>query len=235
MIQLFKKNEVKSLLGISLYHRVLYGNKNEPWENFDYLVKLYLSKKLDFMPFIYLDVGNLFEQLILQNIAIVQKYFGHFTPCPACHLFLHMMRIPIANFYNIQKIITGERESHNSVEKLNQISEILDLYKSLLKKHQIELVQPLRKIKNDVNIYRILGHQWRNNINTLNCSFSKNYYDENGKIPFELDRIKYSITDFYFPLFSSVINFINTQHKEPDEHWFREKILKVIDTFKDKM
>lgn len=234
MILVLKEYEVKSLLGISLYHQVLYGNKNEPWENFNLLVELFLSKELDFVPFIYLDVGNLFEQLILHNIAIVQKYFGYFTPCPACHLFFHMMRIPIANFYNIQKIITGERESHNSVKKLNQISEILDLYKSLLEKHQIELVQPIRKIKQDVSIYRILGDQWRNNINTLKCSFSNNYYDENGKIPFELDRIMDSITNFYFPLFSSVIHFISTQHEEPDEQWIREKILKVIDTLKDK-
>ncbi len=227
IIQAARENEIKNLLGIGIFHRSFFGNSLEPNEHFEFINKPIIINKFDSTNFLYLDVSNLFDRLIIRNTAIVQKYFGYYSPCPPCHLFFHMMRIPIANYYGITKIITGERELHGNRKKLNQISEVLSLFKELLQKEGIELIQPIRKIRTDEKIFDILGDSWKS-AEPFKCSFSKNYYDESGEIPFEIQKILKSVRNFYFPLFSSVVEFIKINHKEPQENWFSEKIIHII-------
>ncbi len=227
IIQAIRDYDIRNLLGIGIFHRSFLGNILEPNEHFEYVNELISQEKYDSTNFLYLNVSNLFDRLIIRNMAIVQKYFGYYSPCPPCHLFFHMMRIPIANYYGITKIITGERELHGDRKKLNQIPEVLSLFKDLLEKEGIELIQPIRKIKNDDEIYEILGKSWKS-ADPLKCSFSKSYYDESGEIPFEIKKILKSLKDFYYPLFSSVVEFIKIYHKEPEEKWYIENINQII-------
>ena len=138
-----------------------------------------------------------------------------------------MMRIPIATYFGATKFITGERELHGNRKKLNQLPEILSLFKDLLAKRGIELIQPIRKIKEDGEIFKLLGTEWKS-AEPFNCIFSKNYYDETGEISFDLHKIIKSITDFYFPLFSATVTYIEKNHKEPEEKWYSEQIEQVI-------
>jgi len=230
LIQASREYNIKNLLGIGIFHRSFFGNILEPNEHFESAKELISQRDFNSTNFLYLDVSNLFNRLIIRNMAIVQKYFGYYSPCPPCHLFFHMMRIPIAKYYGITRIITGERELHGDRKKFNQIPEVLSLFKELLDKEGIELIQPIRKIKNDEKIFEILGTSWKS-AEPFKCSFSKNYYDESGEIPFEINKILKTLKDFYFPLFSSVVEFIKINHKEPEENWFSEKIKEIISLF----
>lgn len=187
-----------------------------------------LPKKFERTKLIYLDIGYLFEYLIIKNMAIIQKYFGYFNPCPACHLLFHMIRIPIAKYYDIHSIITGEREYHGIIQKLNQLPEFLDIFKVMLEKNGINLIQPLRNITQDDKIYNLLGNNWNFDIESSKCIFSKSYYDENGEIPFILEKILLSLETFYYPLFEQVVGFISYKHHEPSEHWIHNKIADLI-------
>ena len=227
IIQAVKKYNIKNLLGIGIFHRSFFGNILEPIEHFEYVKDLICQEVIDSTHFLYLDVSNLFDRLIIRNMAIVQKYFGYYSPCPPCHLFFHMIRIPIADYFGVTKIITGEREFHGNRKKLNQIPEVLSLFKELLEKEGIELIQSIRKIRNNDKIFEILGSSWKS-AKPFQCSFSKNYYDETGEIPFEIHKILNSLKGFYFPLFSSVVEFIKINHKEPEENWVSEKIKQII-------
>ncbi len=227
IIQSARIYDIKKLLGIGIIHRSFFGNIFEPNEHFEYAKELISQKKFDSTNFLYLDVSNLFDRLIIRNMAIVQKHFGYYSPCPPCHLFFHMMRTPIADYYGITKIITGERELHGDRKKINQIPEVLSLFKELLEKEGIELIQPIRKIRTDEKIFEILGKSWKS-AEPFKCSFSKNYYDELGEIPFEIQNILKSLESFYYPLFSSVVEFLIINHKEPEENWFVEKIKQII-------
>lgn len=227
IIQADRNYDIKKLFGIGIFHRSFFGNILEPNEHFEYVKELISQKKFDSTNFLYLDVSNLFDRLIIRNMAIVQKYFGYYSPCPPCHLFFHMIRTPIADYYGITKIITGERELHGDREKINQIPEVLSLFKEMLEKEGIELIQPIRKIRNDDEIYKILGKSWKS-AEPFKCSFSKNYYDESGDIPFEIQKILKSLNSFYFPLFSSVVEFIKINHKEPEENWYIKEIKQII-------
>jgi hypothetical protein len=231
LIQASIEYNIINLLGIGIFHRSFFGNILEPNEHFEYAKDLISHRDIDSTNFLYLDVSNLFDRLIIRNMAIVQKYFGYYSPCPPCHLFFHMMRIPIAKYYGIRKIISGERELHGDRKKLNQIPEVLSLFKDLLEKEGIELIQPIRKIRNDEKIFEILGHSWRS-AKPFKCSFSKNYYDESGEIPFKIQKILKSLESFYYPLFSFVVEFIIIHHKEPEENWYIEKINQIISKIK---
>ncbi len=230
IIQAVKKYNITNLLGIGIFHRSFFGNIFEPIEHFEFVDNLNYKINLDSSNFLYLDVSDLFDRLIIRNMAIVQKYFGYYSPCPPCHLFFHMMRIPIADFYGIITIITGERELHGDRKKLNQIAEVLYLFKEFLEKEGIELIQPIRKIRTDEKIFEILGPSWKS-AEPFKCSFSKNYYDESGEIPFEIQKILKSLKNFYFPLFSSVVEFVKINHKEPEENWISEKIKHITSKF----
>ncbi len=219
--------DIKKLFGIGIFHRSFFGNILEPNEHYEYAKELISQKNINSTNFLYLDVSNLFDRLIIRNMAIVQKHFEYYSPCPPCHLFFHMMRVPIADYYGIKKIITGERELHGDRKKLNQIPDVLSLFKEMLEKEGIELIQPIRKKRNDDEIYKILGKSWKS-AEPFKCSFSKNYYDESGEIPFEIKKILKSLKDFYFPLFSSVVEFIKINNKEPEENWYIEKIKQII-------
>jgi hypothetical protein len=232
VLKAIKEKQIEWLVGIGLYHRAIYGNINQPADNFEKLINMPLFKEITNHSFIYLDISDLFEQLIIRNTAVVQKHFHYFNPCPACHLLFHMIRIPLARFYNIDFIITGEREFHDNIQKLNQLPEILSLFKFLIEKTNIELVQPIRKIKNDSEVYKILGNVWQSNITPSKCIFSKSYYDEQSKIPFDLNLVISSLNEFYFPLFTSVIDYIDSHLNEPSKDWIRNQVLQVINNIK---
>ena len=104
VIQAAKNHDLSRVLGIGINHRSFYGNIAEPNEHFQFIEQNKTKLGIQITQFMYLDVSNLFDKLIIQTMAVVQKYFKYFSPCPACHLFFHMMRVPIARFYGITQL-----------------------------------------------------------------------------------------------------------------------------------
>ncbi len=222
-------NSIQNLLGIGVYHHSFYGNALEPIEHFQFLEKFFLQNIRTPLTaaFLYLDVAFLFDQLILRTMATVQKHFGLFSPCPPCHLFFHMMRIPIARHYGITQFISGERETHGTRLKFNQLPGILTLLQDLLAQEGITLVQSIRSISDDEKIFALLGSSWQS-ADPYRCSLSGNYYDEQGKIPFHETAMIWALREFYYPLFHRVINYIEAEHKEPSGEWIQEAIKQVV-------
>ncbi len=230
VLEATQKFNINNLLGIGIFHRMLYGNWKEPIENFDFIKKNKEILGIKNTYFIYLDIKTLFDQLIMRNMAIVQKYFQYWSPCPPCHLLFHMIRIPIAKNYKITNFITGERKAHDEKIKINQTSKILSLYKDILEKEGINLIQPLKDISNDQEILNKLGSNW-NAPESFKCSCSSNYYDEDGIIPFEYENIKDSIEKFYYPLFSIILHQIILIKDIPKKEWIEQHIKKIIAKF----
>ncbi|MFX0071469.1 MAG: hypothetical protein ACFFAO_10305 [Candidatus Hermodarchaeota archaeon] len=232
VLKALKQFKFKNLLSVSLWHRAIYGNIYEPLHYFKYLIENFPFEGIIHGDLIYLDAANLFEQTIVKTLTIIQKYFKYYHPCPACHLFFHMIRIPIAKHYNINQFITGEREYHGTIQKLNQLSEILSTFKNLLHKYQIELIQPLKKIQDDKKIYELLENLNTIRITPSKCIFSKSYYDEMKGIPLNLKLIISSLKEFYYPLLSKIVDFIIDENREPDEIWINEQINAVVTNLK---
>ena len=230
IIQVAKNTRITKLLGIGINHRSFYGNIDEPLEHFEYITKNKEEISVATTHFIYLDVSKLFDLLLVRTMATVQKYFQYYSPCPACHLFFHMMRVPIARFFKISNFISGERDFHGNRIKLNQLPEVLTLLKRLLKREGIELLQPLKFITEDKEIFKLLGPKWISAA-PYKCSFSGNYYDEDGKIPHKTQDVLDALEKFYYPLFHEIIRYIENNEQEPNEKWIKTEIKKIITNF----
>lgn len=218
------RHEISEIIGIAMYHHGMYGNFNEPIENFKKVQNLIQKRFGEIqMRFFYLNVAELFEWTIVQPMAIIQKHYGAYSPCPACHLFLHMMRIPLLKHIGCSTLISGERSAHDDQIKLNQLPEILSLFPKFLQNHHISIHQPLIDIEKDGEVYALLGDSWQKST-PFNCIFSKNYLDETGKIPFKISQIKKELTEFYYPLFSKIVSYILRKNATPSHSWIIQEI-----------
>ena len=79
-----------------------------------------------------------------------------FSPCIACHLYCHLLRIPLAKNYNA-KILTGERKSHNGRIKVNQNDFVLNWFNDFFLNHNYIFERPLINIQNTDEITALLN------------------------------------------------------------------------------
>ena len=122
--------------------------------------------------------------------------YGFFSHCIGCHLYLHAIRIPLARKLESSLVIGGERESHDGRIKINQIGVALDAYQTLMNRFNIELLLPLRHIKSGMEIESIIGSEWDEGEQQLECVLSKNYREMDESVSFDENTIKRFLDEF---------------------------------------
>ncbi|MFA5843973.1 MAG: hypothetical protein WC971_03990 [Coriobacteriia bacterium] len=100
--------------------------------------------------------------------------FGAWLPCVGCHLYLHVLRVPLARELDTSVIVSGERERHGARTKANQTPEALDAYARVLAHAGIELALPVRGIAATSGIESLLGPRWPGGSPQLRCVLSDN-------------------------------------------------------------
>jgi hypothetical protein len=135
---------------------------------------------------------------------IISRY-GFYTPCVGCHLYLHSVRIPIALSLKNIPVITGERERHNGDIKINQISEVLDIYKRFAEFFNLELLMPLRHISEGKQIEELLGFEWDQGKQQLDCVLSGNYRRLDKKNAFKIQSVRVFLENFAVPCSKEII------------------------------
>ncbi|MBN1333525.1 MAG: hypothetical protein JW971_07150 [Synergistales bacterium] len=133
------------------------------------------------------------------NYQILED-FGFYTPCIGCHLYFHAMRIPLAIELGCRTVIGGERESHDGRIKLNQLGISLDAYMTLFEEFRLNLLMPLRYTLKGSEISRILGDDWKEGEEQLQCVLSKNYVGKNGQVVYNENSIKRFFNEFALPM-----------------------------------
>ncbi|TFH26709.1 MAG: hypothetical protein E4G98_06805 [Promethearchaeota archaeon] len=227
-IPYLQTHPITELIGIGIFHRGFYDNFYEPELNFQQISTILRNHVPELQTsFYYLDVADLFDWTIVQPMGIIQKHFSQYSPCPPCHLFFHMMRIPLVKHLGATQILTGERAAHDAGLKLNQLPEILGLFTSMMQKQGISLKQPIKNINDDSKIFALLGREWKS-VEPFRCIFSKNYLDENGQLHFNVPNLTKTLSIFYYPLFNDIIQYIMRKHCSPDLKWIQQKIQSII-------
>jgi len=155
---------------------------------------------------------------------LVARY-GFYVPCLGCHLYLHSVRIPLARMLGHVPIISGERERHNGDTKVNQIPEALDLYQGLARKFGVQLVLPLRHIAAGDRIAEILGFDWPEGKEQLECVLSGNYRQLDGNPSISAVQIKRYLEEFALPCTTKVLESYAKGHV-PDHLELAAQILK---------
>ncbi len=112
--------------------------------------------------------------------SVLAERYGRWLPCVGCHLYLHLMRIPIAQRHGAGVVISGERESHDGRIKANQAAPVLDTYVAVLGSVDLELALPLRAVSSREGVEAILGESWPGGSPQLSCVLSGNERDIDG-------------------------------------------------------
>lgn len=148
------------------------------------------AKSLNYLQNYAANCGTLFGEVHhlsnekLWNIFCVKyqyklyKKYGFYTPCIMCHLYTHLLRIPICYKYGAEGIITGERFSHGGKVKVNQHPKTLECFQMLIDYSGLKLIQPLleignvKDVENEIGSKEIIDHA-----NDTKCILSENLND----------------------------------------------------------
>lgn len=114
--------------------------------------------------------------------SVLAARYGSWVPCVGCHLYLHLMRVPVALRTDAVAVISGEREWHGHGQKPNQSAEALNAYLTVLESADVHLEHPVRRIAERAGIEEILGDGWMGGSPQMECVLSGNYrgLDEEG-------------------------------------------------------
>ena len=198
-----EENEFTDLIPTIAYTGTEYG----PWFSMERALRR-LAERLPHAHVhdaVILGSPGFWQALNGRFISELISRYGCYTPCVGCHLYLHSVRIPLALSLQNTPIITGERERHNGDEKINQLSEVLDFYQRLSDSFGIELLMPLRHISEGKQIEEILGFEWRQGKEQLDCVLSGNYRMLDNKDVLKNQSIRGYLEDFAMPCSKEII------------------------------
>jgi hypothetical protein len=137
-------------------------------------------------------------------VSELSRRFGFYSPCPGCHLYLHAMRIPLALLLGAKSVVSGERESHDGKEKINQLSFSLDYHEKLTALWGVKLALPLHHISAESKIDELVGGGCSGR-DQFSCVFSGNYRTPSGDIGVPVAEVKRFYAEYGFPTTKKII------------------------------
>jgi len=183
------------------------GTEHGPWSSMEQAVKRLSSRLPETRVHELLVVGSpgFWQALNGRFVSELISRYGFYTPCVGCHLYLHSVRIPLALSLRNIPIISGERERHDGDVKINQTSEVLDFYQRLAEFFKIELLMPLRHISKGKQIEEILGFEWHQGKEQLDCVLSGNYRMLDNKVVVGDQSVRRFLEGFAAPCSKEII------------------------------
>jgi hypothetical protein len=187
---------IKAIIPTIAYTGTEFGNWIVTFEKVHVLRDKLIKKDIKIFDTILLGSPVFWWKLCGRYSSHFQKAYGFYSPCTGCHLYFHSIRVPLAKKLNIDLVIAGEREFHNGKIKVNQIKTALDAYMDFLRKYDIELFLPLRHVNSGSVISSIIGQQWEEGKQQLECVLSKNYQEIDGSVSLNEEAIKKFFYEF---------------------------------------
>ncbi|MBI5182893.1 MAG: hypothetical protein HY999_00820 [Nitrospinae bacterium] len=208
IIKTSEREDIHSILPVVIYTGTLYGDWGIVSETVKYIRKEIKKRyKKEVHNIACLGSPKLWHAVNGRYLKVLSERFGFSSPCIACHLYIHSMVIPLAKRLNVSLIIAGERESHHGERKINQTPIAIDASLSMLKEFGIELVLPLRYIRDDKEVVSIIGREWSDE-DQLACVLEGNYNPLNGTVQYE-ESLSYKYFHYYaFPGLKRIIKGI---------------------------
>ena len=130
--------------------------------------------------------------------SLIDRY-GFYTPCIGCHMYFHLLRVPMAGRL-AGKIISGERVSHDGRIKLNQLDESLDAYHRVLQNLGVELLFPIREVYDGDGVKDLLGWEWEEGKEHPACMYSGNYRRMDGGTDYSKENLQAFLQEFLIPV-----------------------------------
>lgn len=137
--------------------------------------------------------------------AEVQRRFGLCSPCLACHLYLHLLRVPLAWSNENAPVVAGERDTHDGRIKLSQTPEGIDAATRVLRYAGLELLQPIRHLSGE-QVSELVGGGWSQGSGQLGCQLSGNYVNFDGTVTYDQDDYRRYVAEYFEEVGRAVID-----------------------------
>lgn len=184
------------------------GTEHGCWETtFDkiaLLKKKLASSGVRMVPPLVLGWPELWRRLCGSPMSKLIESYGFYSPCIACHLYFHALRIPVARLTGCTRLVGGERESHDGRIKINQIGSALDVYREFTAGFGVELLLPLRRVSSGRDVEALIGEPWEEGQDQLRCVLSGNY-EGAAETRFSDEGIARFLMDFAVPAAADAI------------------------------
>lgn len=196
---------IEAIVPTAVYTGTEYGDWSVLFNSVDRLQRRLAGTDVAMSDLVLLGSPRLWGVLNGRHMARLADEFGYCTPCVGCHLYLHLVRVPLAWALAASKIISGERESHDGRVKINQTASALDAYVSVIEGAGIDLVMPIRHMTSGEDVQGLLGEGWAEGDRQLGCVLSKNYVDREGAVIFDEDDLSGFLDRFVVPAGRAIV------------------------------
>lgn len=192
------------LLPTSVATATEYGDESAPVRAAERLAAL-LGDSVEVLPSLRLGAPRLWAALNGRFAGVVSRRYRVCSPCLACHLYVHLARVPLARLLGCTPIITGERDTHGGRVKLSQTPLAIDASIRVLARAGIELLEPIRRLRDAEEIIDLVGSGWDAGARQLCCVHSGNYLGLGGEGAYdELAYARY-VHGFFEPAGAAIV------------------------------
>ena len=136
--------------------------------------------------------------------AEIAARWGMHSACLACHLYVHLARLPLAWSLGSAPVITGERDTHDGRIKLSQTAASIDAETRVLAYAGVELLTPVRIATGDE--LGALVPDWPDGERQLCCVHSGNYERLGGGVHIDADAYARYLREFFEPAGCAVVD-----------------------------
>lgn len=180
------------------------GDFESPIRAVDTLAQL-LGDSCEILEPVVLQDPALWSAMNARFLAVLTRRFNLCSPCLACHLYMHLLRVPVSWEYDGAPVIAGERDTHDGRIKLSQTSASIDAAIRVLDYAGVALLQPVRRASGD-QIEALVGAGWNEGGDQLGCLLSGNYMDASGAVDFDETGYDRYLNEFFEPLGRAVVD-----------------------------
>jgi hypothetical protein len=173
-----------TLLPTSVATGTEYGDEHAPDHAVERLIEM-LGADAEVLPPLRIGSPRLWAALNGRFASVIAERYRIRSPCLACHLYMHLARVPLSLALGGVPVIAGEREAHGTHLKLSQTVLGMDACTRVLARAGIDLLEPIRKIRDSEQIVALVGSGWSGGTRQLCCVHSGNYTDLDGSIAYD--------------------------------------------------
>jgi hypothetical protein len=165
---------------------------------------------------VFVQDQSLWSAMNARFATTVRERYGIYSACLACHLYMHLLRVPLAWELGNAPVIAGERDTHDGRIKLSQTTQSIDAAVRVLAYADIELIQPIRDASGD-EVAQLVGGEWEEGGGQLGCVLSGNYISPDGSVTYDEAAYERYIAGFFEPIGKAVLDAWRAQGFEGAE------------------
>jgi hypothetical protein len=178
-----------------------------------------LGDRCEVLEPVYLQEPELWSAMNARYAGVLGERYGLCSPCLACHLHLHLLRVPLSWESGGAPVIAGERDTHDGRVKLSQTTGSIDAAVRVLAHGGVELLQPIRHASGE-DVAALVGESWDEGAGQLECLLSGNYAAVDGSVTFDADAYTRYLHEFFEPLGRAVVDAWRAQRGGgPSPQW----------------